>query len=59
MDEDKKFYSIDEFAKKIGVHRNTIKNAIKNRRIRALKMGGDKRISYRIPHSEIDRLINL
>ncbi len=50
------FYSIKEFALKLGVHHNTIRNAIKNGRINALRIGGGRNSVYRIPHSEIDRI---
>ena len=54
--EPKDFYTVTEFAKKLRVHPNTVRNMIKIGRIMAVKFGHDKR-SYRIPHSEIERLI--
>jgi len=56
MDYDGKFYSIKEFATKLGVHPNTIRNAIKSKRISALKIGTPKKHIYRIPHNEIARM---
>lgn len=57
--EQKCFYTIREFAAKLGVHRNTIHNAIKNGLISTLRLGGTKKSRYLIPYSEIDRMIAL
>lgn len=51
------FYSIVDFAKKLKVHPNTIRRAIKSGRICAFKLGTEKKSTYRIPHNEIDRII--
>jgi excisionase family DNA binding protein len=51
------FYSINEFASKLGVHPNTVRRAIKCGRIGALRLGNEKTGRYRIPHSEIERII--
>jgi DNA-binding transcriptional MerR regulator len=53
---DRDFYTIVEFAVKISLHPNTIRLYIKNGLISALRLGTDKRVLYRIPHSEFDRL---
>ncbi len=50
------FYSIKEFAQKLGVHPNTIRRSIKNGRINAFKIGAGKKSIYRISHSEINRV---
>ncbi len=49
---EKKFYRIDEVAKLLGVHRNTISNWIKQGRLRVSVIGGVKLI----PATEIERL---
>ena len=53
------YFSITEFAKKLKVHPNTIRRAIKNNRIQALRIGKKKNSSYRIPESEIIRMANV
>lgn len=50
------FFSIKEFASKVGVHENTIRRAIKNGKISAVKMGSGTRSHYRIAKTEIDRI---
>ncbi len=50
------FYSIKEFALRISVHPNTVRNAIKNGRISAFKVGIGKKSVYRIPYAETERL---
>jgi excisionase family DNA binding protein len=50
------FYSIKEFAQKLGVHSNTIRRAIKSGRINAFRVGSGKRSIFRIPESEINRV---
>lgn len=56
MEHKKDFYSINEFAKILGVHPNTIRRSVKNGRIGSLKIGNSDRPFYRIPASEIDRI---
>ncbi len=56
MDDLKDFYSINEFAKKLGVHHNTIRRSIKSGRISAFQVGSGEKSSYRIPKSEIQRM---
>lgn len=57
MNEHKKdYYSINEFAEKIGKHPSSIRRAIKFNRISAIRIGKGKRASYRIPSIEIERI---
>jgi len=53
----KDFYTISEFAEKLQVHPNTVRRSIKNSHISAFKFGTDKKAIYRIPHTEIERII--
>ncbi len=52
------FLTIDEFAKKMKMHSSTIRRAIKQGKIFAsrLDLGKGKRVHYRIPESELERL---
>lgn len=50
------FFTIKEFACKIGVHQNTVRRAIKSGRICAFKIGSGKRSAYRIAKAEINRI---
>ena len=57
MDEiSKDFYSVKDFAKKLGKHPASIRRAIKNKRINAIRIGDSKKASYSIPASEIQRI---
>jgi excisionase family DNA binding protein len=53
----KDFYTIKEFAAKLRIHPNTVRRSIKAARIMAFSFGTDKKRTYRIPYSEIDRII--
>ena len=53
------FYSIKEFARKLRVHPNTIRKAIKIGYINALRIGNSEKSSYRIPHTEIQHIASL
>jgi len=53
----KDFYTVAEFAKKLGVHYNTIRRAIKNGKINVVTFGSDNKRIYRIPHTEIERIL--
>lgn len=52
----KDFYTIKEFSQKIRKHPNTIYSSIKSGVINAFRIGVGKTASYRIPHSEINRM---
>ena len=53
---DKDFYSIKEFASKLGVSHQTIRRAIRNGRIGAFRIGSTDKSTFRIAHSEISRM---
>lgn len=52
-DDQADFFTVNEFAEKLGVHPNSVRNMIKNGRLNAFRIGGGKTSSYRIPKSEI------
>jgi excisionase family DNA binding protein len=52
----KDFYSVKEFAEKVGVSTDTIRRALKNGRISFFRVGGSLKSTIRIAHSEIQRL---
>lgn len=52
----KDFYTIKEFAEKLGFCEKTIRICIKTGRLNAFKIGGKARSQYRIPHTEIERI---
>ncbi len=52
----KEFYSINEFAKLLGFHPNTIRKHVKCGRISSVSVGNKFRPIYRIPMSEIERM---
>lgn len=52
----KEFYTIKEFAKLLQVHPETIRKAVRNGKIIALKPGGGRTSSLRIPRLELDRM---
>lgn len=54
---DKEHLSVNEFAEKIDKHPNTVRNAIKNGIIKAFRLGRSRKASYRIPLTEIERMI--
>lgn len=53
------FYTILEFADKLRVHPHTVRRAIHQGRIQAVKVGIGKRSSYRIPNTEVQRMCEL
>lgn len=50
------FFTIKEFAGKIGVHPNTVRRAVKSGRIGAFKVGSGKKSPYRIAKTEVNRM---
>ena len=50
------FLTVEEFAKRLKVHRNTIRRAIKKGKIFATRPAGGQRAPYRIAESELERL---
>lgn len=55
-DQQKDFYSVNDFAKKLGKHPSSIRRAIKCNRIQAIRIGQGSKASYSIPSSEIHRI---
>lgn len=51
------FISVKEFASKLKLHPNTIRKAIKEKRIDAIRIGMSDRSTYRIPITEIPRMM--
>ena len=50
--EEKRFFSIVEFSVKIGTHANSVRNWLKEGKIKSVKMG----TRVLIPASELDRI---
>jgi excisionase family DNA binding protein len=50
------FYTVDEFAKLLKVHPQTIRKAIKKGRLQACRAGYGKRSPLRIPGEELSRI---
>lgn len=50
------FCSIKEFAVRLKISESTVRRAISNKRIRAIRIGSSKRAAFRIPLSEIERI---
>lgn len=46
-----------EFASKLRVHPSTVRRAIECGRIHAFRVGNGKKASFRIPESEIERMM--
>ena len=53
---DQAYLSINDFAKRLRVHPNTIRKAIKTGYINAFRVGNSIKSSWRIPTSEIQKL---
>ncbi len=51
-----RYFTVKEFAKKISVCDETIRRAIKKKRIYALTIGLGCRHHYRIPETELERI---
>lgn len=52
-----KFYTVKEFAHLMGVHENTIRKMIRNKRLHPINLGSEKMPTYRIPADDIARLM--
>lgn len=52
------FYSVKEFAKILKVHPNTVRKAIREKRIHSFKTNPSQRGVHRIPVSEISRMLD-
>jgi len=50
------FYSIKQFAAKIGVHPNTVRRSILKGKLSAIKVGTGRKCFYRISKTEIQRI---
>ena len=50
------FLTVEEFAKRMKMHPQTIRKAIRSGKIYASRLGEGKRVPYRISESEIERL---
>ena len=59
MNDEKEFYTIMEFADKLRIHPNTVRNAIKKGRIQAFRIGVGSRSDYRIAATEINRICEM
>lgn len=55
-EEIKDFLTIKEFAAKLRIHPNTVRNSIRSGRLNAFRIGHGARASYRISASEINRI---
>lgn len=56
MEQESEFLTIMEFANKLRVHPNTVRNCIRTGRIQSTRTGIGKRAQYRIPKTELGRL---
>lgn len=54
----KDFFTIKEFAAKLRIHPNSVRRSIKSGKIMAFSFGTDKKRTFRIPSSEIERIIS-
>ena len=52
------FYTVDQFAKRLKVHPQTIRKAIKENRLYAFRPGVGKKAPFRIHESEYFRIMN-
>jgi len=53
---EKNYYTVKEIADELRVHPNTVYRSIKSGRISAVKVGGGRFPSFRIPRDELQRL---
>lgn len=56
MDDQKEFLTVQEYAKLLNIHPNTVRRSIKSGRISAFKVGSGDMSNWRIPRSEINRM---
>ena len=59
MAKEKDFLTVMEFADKLRVHPHTVRQAIKDGRIQAMKVGIGKRSQYRISNVELGRILEV
>lgn len=52
-----RFYTVKELAETLRVHINTVYKAIRCGRIQAMRVGSRTYSNYRIPESEMDRML--
>lgn len=50
------FLSINEFAKMVRMHPNTVRKSIKKGRLNSFRIGSGDNAEYRIPKAELNRL---
>lgn len=50
------YLTVSEIAKIVGMHPNTIRNAIHKGKLSSIRFGTGKNSPYRIPKSELERL---
>ena len=55
----KRFYTVKEFAEELGVHYNTVYKGIKDGKILALRLTAGKNAVFRIPVTEIERIVHV
>lgn len=56
MEEQKDFLSVNEYAKLLSIHPNTVRRSIKSGRLNAFKIGQGEKSEFRIPRAEINRM---
>lgn len=56
MNNENEFMTVMEFANKMRIHPNTVRKAIKDGRIQAVKVGAGNRSQYRISSTELGRI---
>ncbi|MBF0547515.1 MAG: helix-turn-helix domain-containing protein [Candidatus Riflebacteria bacterium] len=54
---EKKTYTVSEAAEIMGSHRETIRRAIRNGRLKAFRIGGDIRAEYHIVAEELEKFM--
>lgn len=56
MEDSQEFYTIQEFADKLRIHHNTVRNGIKKGKYQAFRVGSGPRSEFRIPKNEVNRI---